>query len=466
MADETPATLASLDSAPDDSEPTLEQQAELRAIYADNIKNDRPPYFRAPITKRGDVLWILQERGWSGEQPDTRQLPRADLRGAYFGVFDLTGLSLVGADLREAMFAIAPNLSKADLRDANFQRVKTLAGAYFQSALLFEADFTHCNLIEANFYGAYLLRANFGHALLKQVSFLEAHMTESKLEDSDLRDAYMAGADLRRASLAGARLTTADLSCADLRGANLQGADFRRATLTGANLQEARMDASTVLSEAKLDATNHLADVVWGSVPLARINWDQVPTVGEATDARKKNVEGTRKTAATRAKEFRDAERASQQLAIALRGQGLSDHADRFAYQARVLRREALSFESRLPGIRVRRRLEKCFSVGWSYFLDGVAGYGYKPLHSLGSYLFCILSFMVFYLLNSRVAAPHLTLEEAFVLSVSSFHGRGFFNSNIMLGDPYALLAANEAICGLLIEVSLIASFTRRFFGD
>jgi len=48
---------------------------------------------------------------------------------------------------------------------------------------------------------------------------------------------------------------------------------------------------------------------------------------------------------------------------------------------------------------------------------------------------------------------------------VSSFHGRGFFSQNITLGDTYARLAATEAVIGLVIEISFIATFTQRFFG-
>jgi hypothetical protein len=58
-----------------------------------------------------------------------------------------------------------------------------------------------------------------------------------------------------------------------------------------------------------------------------------------------------------------------------------------------------------------------------------------------------------------------LTWDEALVLSVSSFHGRGFFLQNVTLGNPYARVAAAEAVLGLLIEISFIATFTQRFFG-
>ncbi len=58
---------------------------------------------------------------------------------------------------------------------------------------------------------------------------------------------------------------------------------------------------------------------------------------------------------------------------------------------------------------------------------------------------------------------PALHWYEALVLSLSSFHGRGFFPSQIGLGDPLAIVAAFEAVIGLFIELILIATFSNRF---
>jgi hypothetical protein len=56
-----------------------------------------------------------------------------------------------------------------------------------------------------------------------------------------------------------------------------------------------------------------------------------------------------------------------------------------------------------------------------------------------------------------------LAWYEGLILSVSSFHGRGFqpFQN---LNDPVAALAGIQAVLGLVIEVSFIATFTQRFF--
>jgi hypothetical protein len=67
-------------------------------------------------------------------------------------------------------------------------------------------------------------------------------------------------------------------------------------------------------------------------------------------------------------------------------------------------------------------------------------------------------------LLDLSTHSTPLAWYEAFVLSASSFHGRGLFPSALTLGDPIAILAAVEAIIGLLIEITFIATFTQRFF--
>jgi hypothetical protein len=124
-----------------------------------------------------------------------------------------------------------------------------------------------------------------------------------------------------------------------------------------------------------------------------------------------------------------------------------------FAYRAQLLQRIVL------------RRQGKFGAYLFSLLLDLLAGYGYRPGRSLMAYLVVIFGFMGLYLLNAHGAAAHLSWDEALVLSVSSFHGRGFFLQNMTLGDAFVRLAAVEAVLGLLIEVSFIATFTQRFFG-
>jgi hypothetical protein len=80
-------------------------------------------------------------------------------------------------------------------------------------------------------------------------------------------------------------------------------------------------------------------------------------------------------------------------------------------------------------------------------------------------YLLTITGFAITYLILGHTVGPTLTPLGALVFSVTSFHGRGFFPGGIRLDDPITVLAASEAVIGLIIEVSLIAAFTQRFFG-
>jgi hypothetical protein len=102
-----------------------------------------------------------------------------------------------------------------------------------------------------------------------------------------------------------------------------------------------------------------------------------------------------------------------------------------------------------------------------------VAGYGYRPLRTVFWYVAVVGRFAYAYYSATRSVLTFglhpsqfqpLTWYEALVLSVSSFHGRGFLPFP-NLGDPVTILAAAEAVFGLFIEVSFIATFTQRYFG-
>jgi hypothetical protein len=107
----------------------------------------------------------------------------------------------------------------------------------------------------------------------------------------------------------------------------------------------------------------------------------------------------------------------------------------------------------------------------FSWLLNLVSGYGDKPGRALACYLAVVAAFtgaywaitnQLFSFLQS--GSSHLLWYEALVLSISSFHGRGFFPTMLSLGDPIAVVAAAEAIIGLFIELVFIATFTQRFF--
>ena len=158
--------------------------------------------------------------------------------------------------------------------------------------------------------------------------------------------------------------------------------------------------------------------------------------------------------------------RANRQLANKLREQGLNEYARMFAYQAQILRRRVLWLQAVQPEAKLRWRIQKLGAYFLSLFFDLLAAYGYSPLRSAVAYVFIIVSFSIIYFaLGSNMPRPyHLQWYEALVVSLTAFHGRGFFSNQFTPGDPQSFVAAAEAVIGLLIEISFIATFTQRFF--
>jgi hypothetical protein len=54
---------------------------------------------------------------------------------------------------------------------------------------------------------------------------------------------------------------------------------------------------------------------------------------------------------------------------------------------------------------------------------------------------------------------------NALGLSMTSFHGRGFFPGVTQLNDTLTILTSIEAFVGLVLEATFIATLTQRFFG-
>src|SRR5215469_2249941 len=99
-----------------------------------------------------------------------------------------------------------------------------------------------------------------------------------------------------------------------------------------------------------------------------------------------------------------------------------------------------------------------------SLFLWLIAGYGYQPLRSFATYLVVVTVFGLAYWALGVQTGHTLTWNEAAIVSLTAFHGRGFFATAFQPGDPQAAVAAFEAVLGLLIEITFIATFTNRFF--
>ncbi|MBV9232021.1 MAG: pentapeptide repeat-containing protein, partial [Chloroflexi bacterium] len=316
------------------------------------------------------------------------------------------------------------------------------------------ADLSHADLSGLSFNEARfgLTKSEQAKAKEDQCIYARAHLENANLERAGLERAhlhqvYMEGAQLNKAHLENADLSDAQLQHTNFTEAHLGKTNLRNASLSGAYFKEA-------ILASKDGVGPYLVDVHWENCNLAFLDLSPIKMLGEEYQAYKEYDEaGQKKIEQDHIEEHQSAVRANRQLALALGSQGLNEEASRFAYRAQLIQRV------------LYWKQHKIGAALFSFLLDALAGYGYKPQRSLIAYIIVIFSFMCFYLLNAHFALPHLTWDEALVLSVSSFHGRGFFPQDIVLGSTYARISAVEAILGLFIEISFIATFTQRFFG-
>jgi hypothetical protein len=99
----------------------------------------------------------------------------------------------------------------------------------------------------------------------------------------------------------------------------------------------------------------------------------------------------------------------------------------------------------------------------FSWLLNLIAGYGERPARSMLAYLVFVLGFAGADYALGPSAGHVISPLGALVFSVTSFHGRGFFPGGLSLESVITQLAALEAVVGLFIEISFIATFTQRF---
>lgn len=387
-------------------------------------------------------------------------LDRADFHDAHLDGIDLSFAHLEGADLFGAHLEDA-HLNGAHLESADLSYVH-LEDGDLATANLGDSTLRSAHLERANLVGAHLERANLHDAHLEGANLSAAH-----LEGANLSGAHLEGVTLREVHLERANLRGVQLDGVNLCGANLEGADLSEASLGGADLSGAWMDARTVLNDATLTSTTKLGDIQWsgvGSVNLTRIAWERTLTLSDECGVSWRSPVEAREPVV----------RAYRQLAAQLRPQGMNDAADRFAECAQICQRKLLARQIFEDARRIRRVWRVPLDVlRWlfSWFLALLAGYGFHPGRSLCWYLATVLGCaFLYYQLGPTEHVPFSPLG-AVVFSVTSFHGRGFFpggspGHSLTLDDWVTVLAAVEAVVGLLIEISFIATFTQRFFGS
>lgn len=284
----------------------------------------------------------------------------------------------------------------------------------------------------------------------------DAILDWAHLEETQFFGAYLQEARLRGAMLSGAALQRAHLEGASLGWANLGGKMIPK-KLAPANLKQAFLDTTTnidgIILGDEQQGVISLVDTSWGNVNLAVVDWAPIKMVGDEREAHQQALEdGAKKDKSRLLAKFQQAVRANRQLAIALQAQGLNEDAARFAYRAQKLQRG------------VARQQRKYGQFLFSLFLDLLADFGYRPRRSLLWYFVIIFGFTCAYFVFGHLPV----LPDALVFSLTSFHGRGFFpglGNETSLHNPLVVLAAFEAVVGLLIEISFIATFTQRFFG-
>src|SRR6266849_1363018 len=300
--------------------------------------------------------------------------------------------------------------------------------------------------------GVDLRGANLEGASLEGLNFTRGH-----LEEINLREASLQSAKLIRARLEGAVLADANLEGADLRGAHLEEVHLLRACVAGANLQRVFFNIVTNLDRTAFTNAKGesalLAGVHWNGVDLSMVDWSMVKVLGDESKARQqKKPEGSAKSKDEHLQEYEKAVRANRRLATELQSQGLNEDAACFAYRAQKLQRGVMRFQ------------HKYIQYLFSLLLDLLAGYGYRPIRTLLWYVLVVGGFATAYAFSGHLPA----LPDALVYSLTSFHGRGFFpglGSETTLHNTLVVLAAAEAVIGLFIEISFIATFTQRYFG-
>lgn len=444
---------------------------------------------------------------------------RADLTGASFGPIVLSDGEFFDAILERVDFCDA-QLPRADMSRARLTGAQlgntdltgadlyttTLDGALFSRAILIDANLCDAHGEGVLMEGAVLTRAKVSAAYLPKVLLCKAQMEKvaldySSLEGADLTSANARGASLQRVNLAFAKCIGADFSNARLQGANLafakcMGADFSNARMReavfsgadcgGANFSNARLIGADLrqadLRGALFSVDTSLAGAQFAGAQLHGIQWRGVDL--SETDLR--NVKKIRDEAeAKKAKRhekperYRQAAEAYGALSTALRQCGLARESVDLHYRSMLMDQRASEFEfkTRLLFLaprgsgflrRVRRFLTSpAHLLRWigTLLLGAIAGYGDKPWRALISYAIVVTAFAAGYFAVSTPTNHPLGVIGSLVLSLTSFHGRGFNSINVAIQSPVAEISALEAMMGAFIELLFVAAFTRRFLG-
>lgn len=409
--------------------------------------------------KAWETYWEKQGQPWRTEpEIDTERQKYLDERRSITpdirqGIYPFKDIKLSRADVEWLLATHESGRGPVKLDDNTSERGSMRRGIDIRGADLRGVDLRYLPL--TNVIGS------LNYTARKTATEEERNMAAVHLEGANLALAQLEYAKLHDAHLENANLDRTHLELANLRGAYFdgarchfsyfQGAYFKDASLKGADFKDAFLERARFVNVVLSDEEGTgplLADAHWEGVNLALVKWPQKNMLGDEHKARQKMENGTLKDKAVRLYEYERAVRANRQLAVALQTQGLDEVGARFVYRAQSLQRKVFWYQRKLG--------QYLFSL----LLDLLAGYGYRPGRSFIAYAFVITVFATIY----HLLGTHLSWNEAIVISMTAFHGRGFFPDQFHPGDPQALVAAIEAFVGLLIEVTFIATLTQRLF--
>ena len=100
-----------------------------------------------------------------------------------------------------------------------------------------------------------------------------------------------------------------------------------------------------------------------------------------------------------------------------------------------------------------------------SWLLGTFADHGVKLGRLFVTYLVVVSVFAGLMFLAAGPTSSLDSIRDVYVLSITSFHGRGVQPPSLHLSDALATLTAAEAFFGLAIEGTFIAAVTRRVIG-
>lgn len=503
------------------SSPVLSEAFDLAAIHLSQA-NLSGSHLENAVFSRAHI----EQTNFQGAVLNHSSFFEANGARAKFDATYLKNVIAIGAHFEGASFTES-HLDHAYFTESHLEAT-VFDEASGHSSNFDNANMEGTRAIAAQFERAHFERAHLEGAVLTAVYLEEAILTHAYLHGAELVDAHLERASLRGTRLEAMSLSPAAFErvCkwTDQTAENWWWEDrvFLQ-QLPPADLRGVFFDAGTDLQNAVLGTRKYgyvsVADVRWNGVNLAVVHWLDRDILGDERKARMIFASGLKRTRLERAEGYEIAVRANRQLAEALRSQGLNEQADRFAYRAQVLRRQlaflhvvwgrvaydqpdsaVLQFADNLAKtpeenqkflvigetnhlVRAMPRIEisaaytlkRSLHLGFrtknlgiatgSLLLDLISGYGYRPLRSLLTYMLVIGGFAFVYYLFRDSVRPALNPIDSIIFSVTSFHGRGFMpGESVSLHNSLTITAAIEAIVGLLIEITFIATFTQRFF--